>query len=175
MASFLDDVNRRIDGVVIQSCYHCRKCTSGCPMAQVMDVKPNEIIRMVQAGRKERLLRSSAIWLCASCETCFTRCPNDVDIPRMIDVLREMSLEAGIVPQEREVMQFHEAFLGTVKRGGRVNEPLMIASFKIKTGTYLNDVLVGLKMFMKGKLTLFSPRTKNLKSIRKIFRSTAKS
>ena len=175
MASFLDDVNRRIDGVVIQSCYHCQKCTSGCPMAQVMDVKPNEIIRMVQAGRKERLLRSSAIWLCASCETCFTRCPNDVDIPRMIDVLREMSLEAGIVPQEREVMQFHEAFLGTVKRGGRVNEPLMIASFKIKTGTYLNDVLVGLKMFMKGKLTLFSPRTKNLKSIRKIFRSTAKS
>ena len=175
MASFLDDVNRRIDGVVIQSCYHCQKCTSGCPMAHVMDVKPNEIIRMVQAGRKERLLRSSAIWLCASCETCFTRCPNDVDIPRMIDVLREMSLEAGIVPQEREVMQFHEAFLGTVKRGGRVNEPLMIASFKIKTGTYLNDVLVGLKMFMKGKLTLFSPRTKNLKSIRKIFRSTAKS
>jgi heterodisulfide reductase subunit C len=175
MGSFLDDVNRRIDGVDIQNCYHCQKCTSGCPMAQVMDYKPNEIIRMVQAGRKESLLRSSAIWLCASCETCVTRCPNAVDIARLIDVLREMSLEAGVVPQEREVVQFHEAFLGTVKRGGRVNEPLMIASFKIKTGTYLNDVVVGLKMFMKGKLSLFSPRTKNMKAIRRIFRSTAKS
>ena len=175
MGSFLEDVNERINGVALQSCYHCQKCSSGCPMAAAMDFKPNEIIRMVQMGRRDSLLRSSAIWLCASCETCVTRCPNAVDIPRLIDVLREMSLEAGVVPQEREVVQFHESFLGTVKRGGRVNEPLMIAAYKMKTGTYFNDLIVGFKMFLKGKLSLFAPRTKNRKAIRKIFQTTAKS
>ncbi|MEA1922911.1 MAG: 4Fe-4S dicluster domain-containing protein [Pseudomonadota bacterium] len=174
MGSFLEDVNKQINGVDLQNCYHCQKCSSGCPMAAAMDFKPNEIIRMVQMGQRDLLLRSSAIWLCASCETCVTRCPNAVDIPRMIDILREMSLDAGVVPHDREVIQFHESFLGTVKRGGRVNEPIMIATYKLKTGTYLKDVVVGLKMFLKGKLSLFSPRTKNRKSIRRIFSSTAK-
>jgi len=175
MGSFLEDVNKHINGIDLQNCYHCQKCSSGCPMAAAMDFKPNAIIRMVQMGQRDLLLRSSAIWLCASCETCVTRCPNDIDIPRMIDVLREMSLDAGVVPREREVLQFHEAFLGTVKRGGRVNEPIMMVTYKLKTGTYFNDAIVGIKMFLKGKLSLFSPRTKNMSAIRKIFSSTAKS
>lgn len=175
MGSFLEDVNKQINGIALQNCYHCQKCSSGCPMVAAMDFKPNEIIRMVQMGQRDLLFRSSAIWLCVYCETCVTRCPNAVDIPRMIDVLREMSLDAGVVPQERDVVRFHEAFLGTVKRGGRVNELMMIASYKLKSGTYFKDVIVGLKMFLKGKLSPFAPRTKNRKAISKIFRSTAKS
>ena len=175
MGSFLAEVNQRIAGVAIQNCYHCQKCTSGCPVASAMEYKPNQIIRMVQAGQRKALLASPAIWLCASCETCVTRCPNDVDIPRLIDVLREMSLASGAVSREPRVLDFHESFLGTVKRSGRINEPLMIATYKVKTGTYLNDLVVGLKMFFKGKLTLLAPQTKNRGAIRRIFRATEKS
>ena len=92
MASFLEEVNEQVDGTPLQRCYHCRKCTAGCPVAVAMDYKPNAVVRMVQQGQRKEVLESSAIWLCLSCETCTTRCPNQVDIARMMDALREMAL-----------------------------------------------------------------------------------
>ena len=65
----------------IELCYHCHKCTSGCPVADEMQYGPDrQILRMVQFGEKEKLLKSADIWVCASCETCGTRCPNEIDI-----------------------------------------------------------------------------------------------
>jgi heterodisulfide reductase subunit C len=173
MSNFLVEVNERIGEVGLQNCFHCLKCSSGCPMASAMEYKSNEMIRMVQFGERERLLRSSAIWICVSCETCVTRCPNAVDIPRMIDILREMALESGIVPAEPEVVAFHRSFLDTVKLGGRVNEPLMMVAYKARTGTWLKDLGLGVKMFLQGKLALFAPLTRNRTVIRRIFRRTA--
>jgi heterodisulfide reductase subunit C len=134
MKTFLDEVNERIDGVPIQRCYHCRKCTAGCPMAFVMEYNPNKVIKMIQMGRKDQVLGSSTIWLCASCETCITRCPNEVDIARMMDVLRQMALESGKAVKEKRVLAFHEAFLSSIKSGGRLNEPMMMVNYKIKSG-----------------------------------------
>jgi Fe-S oxidoreductase len=42
--------------------------------------------------REDRLLSSHDIWLCASCETCGTRCPNEIDISRVMDALRGLAL-----------------------------------------------------------------------------------
>ena len=96
MQTFLEEVNERIGGVPIQSCYHCRKCTAGCPIAFAMEYNPDQIIKMIQMGMRDKVLNSSSIWLCASCETCVTRCPNEVDIARMMDVLREMAIESDV-------------------------------------------------------------------------------
>jgi len=172
MQTFLEEVNERIGGVPIQSCYHCRKCTAGCPIAFAMEYNPNQIIKMIQMGMRDRVLNSSTIWLCASCETCVTRCPNEVDIARMMDVLREMAIESDVDVKEKNILKFHEAFLSSVKSGGRINEPLMIVNYKLKSGDYFSDMAMGLSMFMKGKLSLFSPKTKDIKSVRKIFEET---
>lgn len=172
MQTFLEEVNERIDGVPIQSCYHCRKCTAGCPIAFAMEYNPNQIIKMIQMGMRDRVLNSSTIWLCASCETCVTRCPNDVDIARMMDALREMAIESQVDVKEKNILKFHEAFLSSVKMGGRINEPMMIAHYKLKSGDLFSDLGVGLSMFMKGKLSIFSPKTKDIKSVRKIFEET---
>jgi heterodisulfide reductase subunit C len=53
----------------VQDCYQCGKCTAGCPAAQRMDLSPNQLVRLVQAGQLERALRSEAIWQCVSCQT----------------------------------------------------------------------------------------------------------
>jgi len=172
MQTFLEEVNERIDGVPIQGCYHCRKCTAGCPIAFAMEYNPNKIIKMIQMGMRDKVLSSSTIWLCASCETCVTRCPNDVDIARMMDVLREMAIESQVDVKEKNILKFHEAFLSSVKMGGRINEPTMIAHYKLKSGDLFSDLGVGLSMFMKGKLSIFSPKTKDIKSVRKIFEET---
>ncbi|NQU04437.1 MAG: 4Fe-4S dicluster domain-containing protein [Syntrophaceae bacterium] len=172
MATFLEEVNDRIGGVPIQNCYHCRKCTAGCPIAFAMDYNPNAVVKMIQMGRRDDVLKSSTIWLCASCETCVTRCPNDVDIARMMDVLREMAIGSGVEAGEKNMLKFHEAFLSNVKMGGRINEPMMIALYKLKSRDYFSDLGMGMSMFLKGKIKPISPRTKDMKSVRNIFKST---
>lgn len=174
MGAFLEEVNRRIDGVPIQRCYHCRKCSAGCPVAFAMEYNPNKVIKMIQMGKRAEVLGSSTIWLCASCETCVTRCPNDVDIARMMDVLREMVIEEGLGARETKILKFHEAFLAGIRSGGRINEPMMIARYKMTTGDLFSDLKMGLDMFMKGKLSLISPKTKDMTSVRKIFDRTKK-
>ncbi len=174
MSTFLEEVNDKVGGVPIQSCFHCRKCTAGCPVAFAMEYNPNAVVKMIQMGMKEKVLGSSTIWLCASCETCVTRCPNEVDIARMMDTLREMAIEAGVSKGEKNVVKFHEAFLSSIKMGGRINEPTMLVHYKLKSGDLFSDLGLGMSMFMKGKIKPISPRTKDMGSVRKIFKSTGK-
>jgi heterodisulfide reductase subunit C len=172
MENFLTEVNKKIHGVPLQSCYHCRKCTAGCPVASHMEYNPNKVIKMIQNGKRDQVLSSKTIWLCLSCETCITRCPNQVDIARMMDVLRQMAIEEGVGAREKNILKFHEAFLAGIKRGGRINEPMMMVEYKLKSGDLFSDAVAGVEMFMKGKLSILSPRTKDMKSVKDIFEKT---
>jgi len=175
MKTFLEEVNERIDGVPLQRCYHCRKCTAGCPTAFAMEHNPNRIIKMIQMGRRAEVLGSATIWLCVSCETCITRCPNEVDIARMMDALRQMAIETGVGAKEKNILKFHEAFLSNIRIGGRINEPTMMVQYKLKSGDLFSDMAMGIDMFLKGKLALVSPRTKDMKAVRRIFEKTRQS
>ena len=106
------------------------------------------------------------------CETCITRCPNNVDIARMMDVLRQMAIEKGVAAKEANVLKFHEAFLSSIKFGGRVHEMLMTVHYKLKSGDLFGDVDIAPSLFLKGKLSLLPPRTKDLKSVKNIFEKT---
>jgi heterodisulfide reductase subunit C len=172
MENFLEEVNKKIHGVPLQRCYHCRKCTAGCPVASHMEYNPNKVIKMIQNGKRDQVLGSSTIWLCLSCETCITRCPNQVDVARMMDVLRQMAIEEGVGAREKNILKFHDAFLSNIKMGGRINEPLMMVQYKLKSGDLFSDAVMGVEMFMKGKLSLLSPRTKDIKSVKNIFEKT---
>ena len=172
METFLEEVNKKIHGVPLQRCYHCRKCTAGCPVASHMEYNPNKVIKMIQNGKRDQVLGSSTIWLCLSCETCITRCPNQIDIARMMDVLRQMAIEEGVGAREKNILKFHDAFLSNIKMGGRINEPLMMVQYKLKSGDLFSDAVMGVEMFMKGKLSLLSPRTKDIKSVKNIFEKT---
>ena len=173
MGAFLAEVNRNVDGVPIQRCYHCRKCTAGCPLTPAMEHNPDQVIRMIEMERRREVLSSRTIWLCVSCETCITRCPNQVDIARMMDVLRQMAIEAGVAPAEKNIVKFHESFLAGIAGRGRINEPLLMVRYKLKTGDLFSDMVMGLDMLRKGKLSLASPVTKDLKAVREIFEKTS--
>ena len=172
METFLEAVNKEINGVPLQACYHCRKCSAGCPTASHMEYNPNKVIKMIQNGQKDKVLASSTIWLCLSCETCITRCPNKVDIARMMDVLRQMAIKSGVAAKEANVLKFHEAFLASIKHGGRINEMMMTVHYKLKSGDLFSDAAKAPGMFLKGKLALLPPKTKDLKSVKNIFEKT---
>jgi len=165
---FLEEVKKR-SGENLSLCYQCLKCTAGCPTAPYMDIRPNHIIRMIQMGMKKEVLGSSSIWLCVSCETCGTRCPNEIDIGVLMDALREMSVEEGVPPKEKNIHLLHEAFIKSVERGGRVHEATMLIDYKLRSRDFMTDLVPGMMLFMKGKIPLFPSLIKERQEIKRIF------
>ena len=84
-----------ISGQDLLACNQCGKCSAGCPVVAVMDLLPSQVIRMAQLGMED-VLDSSTIWICASCLTCATRCPKGVDLPRLMEALRQIALRRGV-------------------------------------------------------------------------------
>jgi heterodisulfide reductase subunit C len=84
-----------ISGQDLLACNQCGKCSAGCPVVAAMDLLPSQVIRMAQLGMEE-VLESETIWICASCLTCATRCPKGVDLPRLMEALRQIALRQGI-------------------------------------------------------------------------------
>ncbi|MFC2005177.1 4Fe-4S dicluster domain-containing protein [Chloroflexota bacterium] len=167
-ARFSEQV-REESGTEINRCYQCLTCSLGCPSAFAMDYLPHQIVRMVQLGLREQVLTSASIWLCADCEACATRCPNEIDLMKMMDVLREISLHEGLV-KERGVTDFHRIFLGNIERWGRQHELSLIVMLKIKTGDLFSDWLLGMKMLMKGKLKLLPACFRKTGDVNELFR-----
>ena len=89
--SFVDKV-QELSGQNLLACYQCGKCSAGCPAVSDMDILPNQIIRFAQLGLKDELLASRAIWICASCMTCNSRCPKGINIAEVIEALRQILL-----------------------------------------------------------------------------------
>ncbi len=156
-------------GASPMSCYQCAKCSSGCPVAVRADIKPHELVRMVQMDQREAVLSSRLIWECTSCQTCTTRCPQKVDIAAMNDALRAMSLAEGKVVSGTAVPVFNDAFLKNVRKRGRVHEMGLMAAFKLRTGRYLEDADKAPMMLSKGKLPLVGPKVRGRAQRRAMF------
>lgn len=81
-----------LSGQKILACYQCGKCSAGCPAVSEMDILPNQVIRYVQLGFKDELLKSKSYWVCASCLTCNARCPKGIKIAEVMEAVRQISL-----------------------------------------------------------------------------------
>ena len=174
----LKDIVIEKAGEEIYDCYQCYKCSAGCPVSFDMDLLPHQVIRSVLFNQEERVLSSRTIWICATCETCTTRCPNEIDIAGVMDVLRQIQTESRKQAGEPKIPIFHQAFLNSIKKTGRVHELTMIREYtqksgdlreKFRTGEWKNDLKLGIKMFLRGKLKIMPPRCKGVKEVRGIF------
>lgn len=155
----------------IQLCYHCHKCTAGCPVVGAMFYGPDRLLRMVKLDQRQAVLSSSDIWLCSGCFTCTTRCPNDIDIAAIMDALRQIALRDGFQAGERDALLFHRLFLGVVQQFGRSHEAATLGLFKLLSKTPLmNDMGAGLGLFLRGKIPLLPHRTKASSEVRDIFK-----
>jgi heterodisulfide reductase subunit C len=139
----------------ILACYQCRKCSSGCPVAEGADLQPHEMVLLAQLGQKELLLKSRMIWECTSCHTCATRCPQQVSVAAMNDALRQMSRAQSMVTRETTVPVFNDVFLRTVRCFGRMHEIALMAAYKLRTMKLMSDVAKFPMMLAKRKLALW--------------------
>jgi len=160
-------------GVLPSHCYQCGKCTAGCPLNEDMDIMPSQILRILQLelpGYEAKLLGSLSIWLCLACDTCYSRCPQEVKLSQVMDFLRQESVQQNKVnPKAKDILKFHQAFLETIEKNGKLNEVWLTLNYKLKTLNLLQDVNKAPSMFFKGKLNPIPERVHNVKEIEKIF------
>ena len=168
---FVNQVND-LSEQTIQLCYHCHKCTAGCPVADEMTYGPDRVLRMVQLGESAALLTSSDIWVCASCETCGTRCPNEIDIARVMDALRQIAIAEGAAIAEPDAIKFHRLFLSLIMRMGRMHEATLLSLYLLWTRGIIDYVGTGAAMFTKGKVPLVPDRVKSRGELKRIFEET---
>ncbi|GFK92202.1 hypothetical protein NNJEOMEG_00023 [Fundidesulfovibrio magnetotacticus] len=153
-------------------CYQCGNCTAGCPYTFAYDIPVSRIMRLVQAGQRRAVLSCRSIWLCATCESCTTRCPNDIDVARIMDVLRHMARREGFAT-ERNVKVFWDSFLDSVRRHGRVFEAGLLARYVFLTGRFWTDADLAPRILPKNKLGLKPHAIKGQAEMAKIFQRFA--
>jgi heterodisulfide reductase subunit C len=175
--NFIQEIQHS-NNIKVNKCYQCGKCSAGCPLATEMDYPPSMVMRMLQTEDKAletKLLQSKTIWLCLSCEMCYGRCPMEIDIPTVMDFLRDKSIKQNLVNKEmKDVVKFHEAFLHSIESSGRLSEFGLVLDYKMKTGHLMQDVTTAPTMFAKGKLHFFPEGVKDKKNIKNIFKKTLK-
>ena len=156
-------------GINAATCYQCGKCSAGCPMASESALRPHAVMRLVMQDRREQALTDESIWLCLTCETCSARCPNDCDPARVIDAVRELSIEAGSADMPRTISAFHKAFLEQIRSNGRLHEFGMVMDYKLRSGELMKEVTSAPGMLTRGKLSFRAERIEALDEIRRIF------
>jgi len=178
--NFKYEVSKEIGGQNIKLCFNCGICTVSCPVRRVDDsYNPRRIIRMVLYGMKKEILSSETIWKCAHCLTCVERCPQDVKFAEVIEALRILAVkeaEKGNIKLKGAQFHFDTAFKDSIESYGRVFEAGLLSKYMLKkkdVGFMMSFSTIGLKMFRKGKISLFPKRIKALDEFQRIFKESS--
>ena len=160
-------------GVNPWECYQCGKCSAGCPMAHAMDIQSRQIVRCIQLGDMHTLLNSKAIWLCATCHACVERCPNDIDIPSLVEQARYEAKKKGLCAV-KESDAFNTAFIGNLKRFGRSQEAILEGVYNVSTGKFTQDMSNAPHMLAHGLASVEIKTVKDKSSVRDLIERAQK-
>jgi len=83
----------RLSSRELVNCFQCIKCTSGCTALKLLELKPHEIMKLVNLGFVDELAASDIIWTCVTCLKCVQRCPQKASPYHVIMALRNLAVE----------------------------------------------------------------------------------
>ena len=181
--SLIQEVMHR-SGQNLLACYQCRRCAAGCPVGDETGVTPDRLIRMILFGEKDEVFNNLLVWKCVACYTCGTRCPNNIQTARINETLKQMSKEAHIEPLNPKVAAFHDAFLTSVSRSGRINELSFMCRYEthsagseLKRGGGWRAIVdemkkqagLGISMVKKKRMHFRLARIKKISEVKRLF------
>lgn len=137
-----------------------------------MDLQPNQVLRLIQINDTETVLKCSTMWICASCQTCSVRCPEEIDIAKIMDSLRKLALEAKIPVGEEKVVKFDEIFLDSIRKRGRVHELELVMRYNLALLQPFKDAHLGPVMLARRKLRILGHKIKEVGKIKEIFQKS---
>jgi len=158
------------EGSPIHHCIQCGMCSASCPAAEFMEHSPREVVAMIAANLKDKVLSSDSFWYCASCYQCTVRCPRGINIADMMYALKRYSMwknryKPGLIGPD-----FSKRFVKMIMRTGKSYEPALAPSFILKYGWrgVLHDARMALTLFLKGRLPLLPTRIRRVKPFRRM-------
>lgn len=149
-----------ISGQKVMRCYQCGKCSAGCPSFYEMDMGPRRIIRSVQLGLKEDVLKSNSIWICLFCYTCSARCPLEIDIGKVMESCRTIANKENFPSAEKDVSLLYRIFLNSLPLYGRFHELSLGIAYNILSKHFLSNINLLPEMIAKSKLTILPEKVK---------------
>jgi len=159
-----------LTGENVMLCFQCKKCTLGCPSAYMMRMKPHELMRAIQLGLEEEVYWSGTIWICLSCETCNTRCPQEINILGVIDGLREMAISRKVdhYNPHPAIPALHRIFMALVERFGKIYELGLALLINLRMLNPMKDIDMASPMLLKGKLKPLPHSSHGAKELRQV-------
>ena len=77
-------------------------------MASHSDTTPRKLMMLIHWGLKDKVMAANIPWLCATCNTCTVRCPRGIEVPKVMEAVRLLTLrenknyiEPFEIPEER--------------------------------------------------------------------------
>jgi heterodisulfide reductase subunit C len=160
---------KRNCSVDVELCMECGKCSGGCPNGHVFDYTPRKIVQLVKLGDRQTLMTMDALWICLSCQACVDRCPSGIDIPAILDYMREKACRTGAKTSRPLVRLFHELVLSSIRGHGRVSELDVALKYNWKAGQPFKDARLGMRMLFKGKFRFYGNGVKQRAEVRRLF------
>ena len=95
----IDPVRRRalekiseLSGANVWECMQCGTCSAVCPMVESMNYTTRQGIHYLQFGLVEKVIDARIGEYCASCHTCQVRCPRGIEVPKVFEAVRLLTL-----------------------------------------------------------------------------------
>lgn len=97
--NFKYEIARTLEGKTVLWCVQCGMCSSNCPYSDLWEIKPHQVVAMVQLGIRDQALSSESIWTCATCYMCAERCPQKVEIANVMFALKNIAAREKGIPE----------------------------------------------------------------------------
>ncbi len=153
----------------VANCYQCGNCSAGCPAAFTFDYAPNQVMRMLQVGLVEEVLKSTAVQNCIQCLTCTARCPRNIDIAGIMESLKTIGVAQKLdLPEDAKT--FNRLFLENIAKYGRLTEALFLMRFNVAVKKPMNDASLGMPMMQKGKVEVVPHKAKGADEVGRIYK-----
>jgi heterodisulfide reductase subunit C len=160
------------DGHKIKQCLQCGTCTGTCPVSYAMDITPRQIVALFRAGMIDEILRSKAIWLCASCYSCTVRCPSGIKVTDTMYALKRVAMAQGRFPSRFPVHMLSKTFVNNIYKYGRNYELGLGIKYLARTSfrRLLASTGYGLSLIRRGRLGLIPRRINRINQVRAIIK-----
>jgi len=122
-----DKILSKLKGRELVNCFQCLKCTSGCTALKLLELKPHEIMKLVNLGFVDELPSSDIIWTCVTCLKCVQRCPQKASPYHLIIALRNLAVE-----KEAKVPETYMKIVSSILETGLAEPPQKIVTKKME-------------------------------------------
>lgn len=173
---FLESVRSMPQGQKIDQCLQCGTCTASCPSSFAMQYPPRAVLAALRAGMLDQVIRSHAVWLCASCYSCTVRCPAGIPLTEIMYEIKRFGIRKGLLDRKSNGVAMAETFVELIHKYGRSADAELIGRYILRTrpATAFSFIPLGWKLLRKNRISFGKDQVAGIAQLRKMLAAMEK-